>query len=341
MVTMVTGATGFIGGQLATTLLERGDHVRVLVRDAGRAETMRQRGADLVVGDVGDAGSLRRAAEGVEYVYHCAGLVGDWLDRAEARRVNVEGTRSLLAACSGAGVRRLIHFSSLAVFGTGHHYGTDEAAPYRYGDPYTDSKIESERAVLDFAERGELETVSLRPGFVYGPGDYHLLPQLVDALVTGRFAYIGDGSKELNSSYVVDVVQAALLAQDKAEAVGQVYNIADGARTTLREFITFICGYLQIRAPTRRVPVPLVALVAAPVLEGLGRLTRAKEAPLMNRMRLRLLYYNQTYSIEKARRELGYTPRFTYREGLPPTLDWCRSVGLAPKGVAAAPRGPG
>jgi 2-alkyl-3-oxoalkanoate reductase len=337
MVTLVTGPTGLIGNRIAHALLERGDRVRALVRDPGRAEALRERGAELVVGDMGDAASLRRAVDGIEYVYHCAALVGDWLDRDEARRVNVEGTRSLLSASAAAGVRRVIHMSSLSVLGSRHHHGTDESAPYRYSDPYTDSKVDSERVVLGFSRRGELETVSLRPGFVYGPGDRQLFPRLLEALATGRFAYVGDGSKEMNSTYVDDVAQAALLAEGKAEAAGQAYNLTDGTRTTIREFITFIAHYLGLWAPTRRVPAP-VAVVACSAMDLLARLTRAREAPALNRSRLRFLYYNQHFSIEKARSELGYAPRFTYREGLPPTLDWCQSAGLVPRALAAARR---
>ena len=123
-----------------------------------------------------DPGALQRAVT-VECVVHTAAVVGDWPDRDDTRRVNVEGTRNLMLAARDAGVRRVVHYSSLAVYGNRHHRGTDESAPYRCGDTYTDAKIDSERAVIEFAERGELEAVSLRPGFVYGPGDRTLVPR--------------------------------------------------------------------------------------------------------------------------------------------------------------------
>ncbi len=328
--TLVTGATGFIGGRLTAALLERGERVRALVRDPARAGDLSERGVELVRGDMADADSLREAVRGVGRAYHCAALVGDWLDRDEIRRVNVEGTRALLEACAEASVPRLVYLSSLAVLGMRHHRGTDESAPYRAtGDAYSDAKIESERIVRDLERRDGVETVILRPGFVYGPGDRQFLPRLLDALVTGTFAYVGDGGKLLNVVHVDDVAQAALLAGSAANAAGEVYNLTDGTETSLREFVTFICDYLELPAPTRQIPPP-AAWAACYLLEGWARVTRAKEPPRLNRGRMKFLYYNQHYSIEKARRELGYAPRFTYREGLPPTLNWFREAGLLP-----------
>jgi nucleoside-diphosphate-sugar epimerase len=318
---LITGATGFVGSRLATALLERGDHVRGLVRDASRAEALRARGIEVVEGNMTDPATLQRAVQGIECVVHTAAVVGDWPDRAETRRVNVDGTRSLMLAARAAGVRRVVHFSSLAVYGNRHHHGTDESAPYRYGDTYTDAKIDSERVVLEFAARGDLEAISLRPGFVYGPGDRTLVPRLLDALNAGAFAFVGDGSKQMNCVYVDDVVQATLLASDCAAGSGAVYNITDGATPALRDFIAFIADYRKLPMPTRRVP-PAVAVAGCYASEYVGHWLHVKRAPLMNISRLRFLYYNQHYSISRARQQLGYGPRFTYRDGLPPTLDW-------------------
>ena len=341
MLTMVTGATGFVGNHLVTALLERGDQVRALVRDPARASALAERGVELVAGDITDEAALGRAVAGVECVYHSAALAGDWMDPDEARRINVGGTRNLLVASTRAGVRRVVHVSSLSVLGNRHHHGSDESTPYKYaGDPYTDTKIDSERLVLDFARQGDVEAVALRPGFIYGPGDRQVFPRLLQTLATGEFRFVGDGSKQMNLIYVADVVQATLLADRNPQASGQAYNLTDGANTPIREFIGAVAEHLQIPPPTRSVP-PAVAIAGAAVLERFARLTRAKTAPRLNTARLRFLYYNQHYSIEKARRELGYAPRYTYREGLPPTIAWFRQVDLLPKQLqtAASPAG--
>lgn len=327
MTALVTGATGFIGNAIAMALLARGDQVRALVRDVNRAEKVRQCGAELAVGCMEDIQTLRHAVQGVDRVYHCAAMVSDWLSHEEIQRVNVDGTRNLLSACSQAGIDRLIYLSSLAVLGAMHHHDTDETAPYCYsGDAYSDAKIDSERLVRDAHERGDVETVILRPGFIYGPGDRRFLPQLVDSIIMGKFAYVGDGSKLLNIIYIEDVVQASLLADASRKASGRAYNLTDGTRTTLREFVSAIAENVGVPAPSRSIPIP-VAWGACYTLEFIARMTKAKEPPLLNRGRMKFLYYNQHYSIEAARRELGYTPKFTYREGLPPALAWLQENG--------------
>ena len=248
--------------------------MRALVRDPAGAADLSTLGVELVQGDMTDEASLRRAVDGVDRLFHTAGLVGDWLDRRQAVDVNVEGTRRLLAAAVEAGVTRAVHVSSLSVLGTKHHHGTDEAAPYVYGDVYTDTKIDSEQVAREFAAGGRIEVVVLRPGFVYGAGDNHILVPLVERLRSGRFAFIGDGSKEMNTVYIRDVVRAALLADETAAAAGQVYNITDGRNTTIREFVTFITDYLDVPAPTRQVPA---ALPGRRRRHGVGRARRGGE----------------------------------------------------------------
>lgn len=334
MVTLVTGATGFIGGRLVNELLGQGQTVRALVRDRDRARALGERGADLVVGDVTDAASVRAAASGVTHVFHCAAILGD-SPNPDQRRVNVEGTRALLAGCVEAGVERLIYLSSLAVLGARHHYGTDESAPYQYArDGYTNSKIDAEKMVRDSVARRELEAVVLRPGFVYGPGDRLFLPRLIDGLVNGRFVYVGDGSKILNLVYIDDLLQALLLARDRREAAGQVYNLTDGTKTSLRQYVAYLSEQLGIQAPTRKMP-PMVAWTICYVLEFVTWLRRSTEPPPLNITRMKFLYYNQDYSVEKLRQELGYAPRFTYREGLPAALAWLDQAHLLPVGKLA------
>lgn len=335
MLCFVTGGTGFIGGRLVDALVEQGHKVRVLVRRPEGSPELHQAGVELVHGDLGDRARLEEAIAGAEWVFHCAGLVGDWLTQDDARRVNVEGTRDLLAACAASGADRVVHLSSLAVYGLGQHRGTDESAPLRYsGDPYMDSKIDAERMVRVAADRDGLAAVIVRPGFVYGPGDRRFLPKLLDALGRRQFAYVGDGSKLLNLSYVDDVARAMLLAAADPSAAGDAYNLTDGTETSLRDFVECLCEHLGLPAPTRHVPPP-VGWAAAFAVEGIARLRRANEAPRLSRGRMRFLYYDQHYSGEKAQRELGYHPQFTYREGIPPTLAWFREQGLLPESVAA------
>ena len=337
MLAFVTGGTGFIGGRLVDALLEEGHKVRALIRDPATASLLQRPGVELVRGDLGRPDGLEDAVAGADVAFHCAGLVGDWLRPEEAQRVNVEGTRILLAACAAAGVARVVYLSSLSVYGLGQHRGTDESAPLRYSggrDAYIDSKIDAERMVRTYVDRTGPEVVILRPGFIYGPGDRLFLPKVLAALAGGQFAYVGDGSKLLNLSYVDDVAAVMLLAATVPAAAGQTYNVTDGTETSLRDFVELLCRELGIAAPTKRIPPP-VAFAACSVAEAVARARGAKEAPRLSRGRMRFLYYNQLYSGEKAQRELGYRPRFTYREGIAPTLAWYREQGLLPDSLVA------
>jgi nucleoside-diphosphate-sugar epimerase len=333
MDTFVTGATGFIGRRLVDALVDAGHKVRALVRDPAKAQFLHRPGVELVQGDLGAPVSLHEGVTGAQRVFHCGGLVGDWLRPEETRRINVEGTRALLTACTSAGVERVVYLSSLSVYGLGHHHGTYETAPHRYsGDVYLDSKIDAERMVRVFMDRDGPEMVILRPGFVYGPGDQRFMPRLLEALARRQFAYIGDGSKVLNIGYVDDVVHAALLADSTRAAAGQAYNLTDGTETSLRSFVELLCQQLGIPAPRKEIPPP-VAWAVCHGAEAVARALHSKEAPRFNRGRMRFLYYNQRYCIDKARRELGYRPRFTFREGLPPTVAWYREQGLLPESL--------
>jgi nucleoside-diphosphate-sugar epimerase len=327
MVSLVTGATGFIGGRLVSSLRQQGDEVKALVRDPRRARALKAQGVALVEGDITDAAALRAAVEGVTHVFHCAAILGDD-PNPDIRRVNVEGTRALLEACAAAGTRRFIHLSSLAVLGAKHHRGTDESAPYeRARDAYTNTKIEAEQSVREHGTEGRLETVVLRPGFVYGPGDRLFLPRLIEGLESRRFIFVGDGSKVLNLTYVDDLVQALLLARDTPAAAGQVYNLTDGSTTSLREFVNLLSELLDL-PPTTRHLSPALAWAICYALECATWAARSKTTPPLNVTRMKFLYYNQHYSIEKARRELGYAPTFDYARGLRQSVRWARRAGL-------------
>jgi nucleoside-diphosphate-sugar epimerase len=327
MVSLVTGGTGFIGGRLVSSLRRQGDDVRALVRDTGRAQALKDQGVALVEGDITDSNALRSAAEGATHVFHCAAILGDD-PNPDIRRVNVEGTRELLEACAAAGTKRFIYLSSLAVLGARHHRGTDESATYeRARDAYTNTKIEAEQLVRDWGAKGPLETVVLRPGFVYGPGDRLFLPRLIEGLETRRFMFIGDGSKILNLTYVDDLVQALLLARDVPEAAGQVYNLTDGSTTSLREFVNLLSELIGV-PPTTRQLSPKLAWAICYALEAATWLARSTTPPPLNVTRMKFLYYNQHYSIEKARRELAYAPAFGYEKGLRRSVEWARQAGL-------------
>ncbi|MFM7151169.1 MAG: NAD-dependent epimerase/dehydratase family protein, partial [Gemmataceae bacterium] len=215
---LITGATGFVGSHLAEAALARGRKVRTLVRADSDTQFLDGLKVERVVGELRPGADLKYALDGVDVVFHCAARVGDWGPIDAYRQVNVEGLRALLEACKGRPLKKFIHFSSLGVYAARHHHGTDESEPLpeHHIDGYTQSKVEAEKLALEYQQKHGVPVVILRPGFIYGPRDRTVLPNLVSNLRRGIVWYLGSGDQALNTIYVGNLVDAAFLAVEKA-----------------------------------------------------------------------------------------------------------------------------
>jgi nucleoside-diphosphate-sugar epimerase len=324
---LITGATGFVGSHLADACVKRGDTVSTIAR--ANSGTARLEEQDVLIhrGDLTDVEVIRRAVDGVEAIVHCAAKVGDWGPVEEYRTVNVEATRHLLEACRSDVLKRFIHISSLGVYAARHHHGTDETEPLpvRHMDGYTQTKVEAEHLVQDAHRLHGLPAVILRPGFVYGPRDRTVLPKLAENLRNGIIRWIGDGSRAMNTIYVGNLVDAIFLALDKPEAVGHVFNLTDGEFVSKRKFFETIADGLELPRPKKKVPL-FVARIAAYIMERRARRKGKKEPPRLTQARLKLLGLNLDFSIEKAKRELGYSARVKFDDGMKETLDWYKTT---------------
>jgi nucleoside-diphosphate-sugar epimerase len=323
---LITGATGFVGSHLAEACAARGVPVRALARSRSDTAQLEKQHAAIVHGDLTDPAAVREAVRGVEVVLHCAAKVGDWGPVEGYRAVNVEGLRGLLEACRGQPLKRFVHFSSLGVYAARHHHGTDESEPLprHHVDGYTQSKVEAEELALRYHREHGLPVVVLRPGFVYGPRDRTVLPKLMDNLRLRKVNYIGSGRQALNTIFVGNLVAAAFLAADRPQAVGQIYNLTDGEAVSKRRFIEGIADGVGLPHPNP-VHVPLwLARAIAWWKEGRARRRRSPKPPRLTQGRLKFLGLNLDFSIDKARRELGYRPRYSFDEGLKETVAWYR-----------------
>lgn len=313
----VTGGTGLVGSHVVEEALSRGHRVRVLVRASSDTRWLDRTPVEKVHGDLEDVEALRKGVEGVDWVFNCAAKVGDWGTLEDFRRLNVEALRLLLEAATGARVERFVHVSSLGVYEARDHHGTDEAVPpaAQALDGYTRSKVEAEALALQYATERGLPVAIVRPGFIYGPRDRTVLPKLVHAIRTGRFAYFGSGEQVLNCVYVKNLVHALFLAAEVPDAVGQVFNLTDGQQVTKRQFVSQVAALAGLRPPRRRIPLWL-AWTLAGLFERVAILRGSTTPPLVNKARYKFLGLNLDYSIEKARRVLGYQPPYTTEAGL-------------------------
>jgi nucleoside-diphosphate-sugar epimerase len=305
----VTGGSGFVGGALIERLRGEGWDVRALARSERAAERVRELGAEPVMGDLDD---LR--IEDCEVAFHAAAKVEDFGDPADFERINVQGTRNVVAACRAGGVRRLVHVGTEAALMAGQPLvNVDESAPLRPDSPvlYSSSKAKAEQLVR--ASDG-IETVVVRPRFVWGRGDTTLLPQMVKMVRAGRFRWVGGGRQLTATTHIDNTVEGLWLAATKAPA-GGVYFVTDGEPTVFRDFITEWVGTQGVSIPDKSVP-PAVAGAAAASAERIWRLLKRPGSPPLTRFAVWVSSQECTIDISRAERELGYAPVRTREDGL-------------------------
>ena len=313
----ITGATGLVGSHVTEEAVRRGFRVKALVRESSETRLLDTWGVEKVLGDLEDVTALKRGVEGAEVVLNCAAKVGDWGTLEEFRRLNVDAFKLLLDAAADARVGRFVHVSSLGVYEGRDHFGTDETVPTASQslDAYTRSKVEAEALALCLVKERSLPLSVVRPGFIYGPRDRTVLPKLLDALRSKRFFYFGSGDQALNCIYVKNLVQAIFLAAEVPEAVGEVFNVTDGARVSKKLFVGTVARLAGLKPPTRKIPL-WFAWTLAVLMERRAKRKKSTTPPLVNKARYKFLGLNLDFSIEKARRVLGYDPKFTTEEGL-------------------------
>lgn len=312
----VSGGTGFVGRALLAELRNRRIPSRALVRSADAERAVRAAGAEPVLGSLHDAGLLQRAMTGCDVVFHAAAIVTDWGDIGEFRKVNVEGTATLLTAARGAGVRRFVHVSTEAVLaGPTSIVNADERTPKPadpYG-PYALTKSLAEDAVCA-ANRTGFETVVVRPRFVWGKGDTSVLPKLVAAVRSGRYRWIENGRYLTSATHVRNVVEGLILAAERGRP-GEIYFVTDGPPVEFRTFITRMLETQGVTPSDRSIPRRLAWRIAVAV-EAIWKAFGLKSAPPLTRMVVKMLGEEVTLNDAKARHELGYSGRISFDQGI-------------------------
>mgnify|MGYP000911228373 CR=1 FL=1 len=321
----VTGAAGHLGGFLVRDLLAQGHTVRALVHHDGAA--LEGLAIDRVDGDVLDPAAVARLVDGAEIVYHLAARIQLLIGEAEAvRAVNVEGTRNVVKACRAAGVRRLVHFSSIhAIEHEPRHGVVDETRDLvtRDAPTYGLTKAAGERVVMD-AVRDGLDAVVVRPTGCMGPLDFRpsAIGQALLDMARGRVPALAEGG--FNWVDCRDVVRSAIAAASLAKT-GERY-ILGGTWQHIRETAALVHEVTGARTP--RIVLPMwVAQAAVPFFEGYTRLTN--KPVQLSYASLHALRFHQKVDDGKARRELGHTSR-PIRETMTDLFNWYRETGRYP-----------
>jgi len=324
MKALVTGATGFVGSHLVHELLSRGYEVRVLARDFQKAEKFNKYNIDIVYGDLKDESSLVTATKEIEIVYHLAALLGGpGICEGDLYEVNVEGTRRLLDASISNGVKKFLYLSGGAVIGD-VTYGANENSTCNPSTPYARTKYDGEQLVLKYMKDFGISSTIVRSTMVYGPGEVRYKLKMMKMIKRGLFRIIGDGKNQTSWVYIDNLVDGLLLASMSDKAIGEIYIISDERPYTMNEFVEAASEALGVKTPGH-IPNGL-ALIAAVAFEGLSKISKID--PPLFRDRIVSLTANHSCDCSKARKELGYNPKITLREGLKRTVNYYRDNNL-------------
>ncbi|HSD27444.1 MAG TPA: NAD-dependent epimerase/dehydratase family protein [Vicinamibacteria bacterium] len=319
----LTGASGYTGGRLLQALRSRGDDVVVLIRPQSVSDRTRSLASRVVEGVLGDAAAAARLVEDTDAVVHVAAVYRTaGHPDSYYREINVVGTERLLEAAARRGVRRFVHTSTVGVHGHVEKPPADESAPYAPGDVYQATKAEAERLALDFHRRRGVPVTVVRPGAIYGPGETRFL-KLFRAIARGRYAIVGSGRTLYHPVYIDDLVEGFLLALDRPEAVGEPFLLCGPSYVSQSELAALIARHTGGRVLPFRIP-------ARPI-QWMGDLVEALCVPLgieppLHRRRVDFWTKSRAFTIEKARRVLGYAPKVDVEEGIARTAAWYREA---------------
>ena len=342
---VVTGAAGLLGSYITEVLMQRGLPVRALARPSSELSFLRRLNVETRLGDLTDAAFARDAIEGAAIVYHCAGRITNWGPWDDFDRGNIRVTQNVADAVRHHHVPRLVHVSSMAVYGHpvfGSELLTEDEPlgqrPWSY-DYYNRSKIAAEEIV---APLGPTATI-VRPTWFYGPRDHAFVPRVLRRLKKRAVWIIGSRENQLNGLYVTDLAEACVAAGTVPMAAGQSYNLCNEGGMTQQELYDILCDGFDLPRVRRRVPLK-VAHHFAHLVESAARVRRQQEPPSISRHALSVLARPARFSAAKARQELGWKPSVHHVDGLKKTIDWIKrgepsdELVIAQASSAEAPR---
>ncbi len=325
---LVTGGGGFLGRALVRELVFQEAEVRVISRSD--YPELRTWGVEVLQGDIRDRKAVLSACQNRQIVFHTASKVGHWGNYGDFYDVNVKGTENVIKCCSECGVKSLIYTSSPSVVFDGNDVtGADESVPYpkKYLSNYCATKAIAERKVLS-ANSGRFRTVALRPHGIWGPGDNHILPRLLKSAERGRLKCIADGNNQVDLNYIDNAVEGHLAAAKRLDEYGEggvnemdggisgkIFFLSDGERIRLWWLINRI---LQIHGlpPVKKKISRFRAKMIACLLEIVYRALYKNTEPPLTRYAVAELSCSHWYDISAAKRDLGYKPKVSVREGL-------------------------
>lgn len=325
MKALVVGGGGFVGSAIVRQLVDTGIEVGVFGRN--HYPHLEELAVRQFQGDMLDSDLLIRAMQGYDTVFHVAAKAGIWGAKNEFEQTNVIGTRNVLGACFASSVQSLIYTSTPSVvFNRRDLAGVDESIPYaaRFLCYYASSKAMAEQMVLA-ANSEVLKTCAIRPHLVWGPGDPHLIPRLVERGKRQQLKIVGNGNNLVDITYIDNVADAHILAAENlnssATASGNAYFISQGEPVNLWNWINNLFLRLGIEPVRKKIGFE-TAYAVGTLLEGIHLWFGMEKEPRMTRFLAEQLAKSHWFTINRARRDLGYVPRISTSEGLERVVKW-------------------
>lgn len=327
---LITGGSGFLGRHLIKALQDAGyTDLRTLNRSA--CEDLREQGVEVVQGDISDYSCVEKAVQGCEVVFHVAAKAGVWGSYKSYHKANRVGTENIVRACWQHGVTKLIYTSSPSVVFNGNSL-CNVTEQIGYGSPskmcaYAKTKALAEQYVLQASGQKGLKTVALRPHLIFGPGDNHLIPTLLQAAQKGLLAQVGDGQNWVDLSYVEDVAQAHILAMKALEnsetVAGKAYFISQGDPVQLWPWIQNLLEGLALPRIRFKMPLALAVCIGA-ICEIVYKLLCIRKQPPMTRFVAKELAQSHYFDISAAKKDLHYLPKFSNEEAFEKLIEYLK-----------------
>lgn len=320
----ITGAAGFIGRHLIRRCREKGCRIRGLDQTAPASDSAEFSDVEMFSGNICDAVAAERLCEGADLVFHTAAIVREGGKLDQFRKVNVEGTQTVAAAARAQGVKRFLQVSSVMVYGFDYPADVTEDGPLDgAGNSYCQTKIESEHAAFDFHDPGNFDVTAVRCGDVYGPGSQPWTVRPITLMKRRMFAHADGGRGVINHVYIDNLIDGFFLVAE-SDVMGEPFNISDGEVATFRDFFG---RYATMLGKKWQPSLPAAFLKYSMIPTDLMNAVIRRD-PLITREYLPYVLRKNRYSIEKARRVLGFEPKIGLDEGMLRIEAWGRETGL-------------
>jgi nucleoside-diphosphate-sugar epimerase len=319
----VTGANGFVGSNLCKYMLDKGFSVSGLVRKSSDLTYIKElKKLQIFTGDITQPETLTEFMKDVGVLYSIAAYTNDWGTWETMKRVNIDGVQNVMESAKKAGAKRVVHISSTTVLGFPGGIDIEEdVEPVDMPDePYVVSKRQGEKIALSY-NSAEMGVVAIRPGTIYGPNDRTQMLRFLPELEKGKFPLVAKGKYLMTPIYIDNLMDLLLRAAESENAPGRVYNAGDEGKTTWGDFLCGLADAIGVKRPTLSFPKP-IAVVAAALLGKFAKPSKSKKQPNITRFRILAVIKHNHYSIEKAKRELGYSPPVSTQEGIQQTARW-------------------